>query len=118
MNQKVFKEAHRITRETLKSQKGDYRATLSIALKMLYKAIEEKKASILNEAKWQKEKFPAIFKASIAEMAKPKLQNPFLVQDVATTIIKNIPENRKASQELSSKEEAYYKNIGGRVTMC
>jgi hypothetical protein len=119
MNQsQVFTQAHKITRQKAQASELSYKELFSESLKDLYKAVKEKKASIIREAVWQKNKAPHIFTKTIEEMTYKRLGAHYMVSSCACEIIKNIPHIKEAAKARELKAAKYYKENGGHVTMC
>lgn len=119
MNAKqIFQQAHRLTKEVLKYNDADYHATFSSSLKVIYAGIKKEQASILNEAKRQKNKAPHIFTKSIEEMTESRLNSKYLAGTVVHKIISNMPSVKAKLKENQEKAYNYYKSTGGRITMC
>ena len=114
----LFKQAHNITKETLKHEEGVYSDVFAISLKNLYSEIKEEKRVIVSQATRQKEMAPHIFTKTIEEMTKKQLNSPYLIGTASFAALKKVSSIAKAAKEYEAKEYAYYKKTGGHVTMC
>lgn len=116
-NTDIFNQAHRLTKETLKSQDGNYAATLGLCLKAIYAGIKAKKESLRKEAQFQIDRFPAVFKKPASEVVAKFVDSKYFVQDITSEIIKSITHIANRNKQAEKEAAAYYKRVGS-VTMC
>jgi len=115
----LFKSAHKLTREVLSHNEGNYQATFGECLKALYAQIQHNKNVLIFQIKTQIERNPEIFTKSVEQYLQDRFySNKFIIGTAAHHITQKMA-HVIANNEVRQKEaNAYYQKTGGAVTMC
>jgi len=115
----LFKFAHKLTKEILSHNEGNYQATFGECLKSLYAQIEQNKNIMVFQIKKQIERNPNIFTKTVEEYLEDRFySNKFLVENAYHPIRKKMQHVIEANEARIEGERKYYKKTGGAVTMC
>ena len=113
-----FQEANRVTKEALKYNVADYRATFSASLKAIHAGMKKEQASAYMKLISKKKYSTTYFTKSIEEMTASRLNSKHLVGTVSHKIISNMPSVKAKLGASQEKVNNYYKSRGGSTTMC